>query len=265
MLFHSKLARRLAWGLFFALASVFFGLPLLMLLLAALAGQWNGVLPSHLGPDNLLGALQDARGRALAASLATAAMATLSAVVLGTWGALASRHLRGPAQRIIDAVYITPITLPTVTVGLALLVAFSRPPLLLNGSPALVIVAHVTLITAYAYSGIRAGLARLPESYEQVAASLGAGPARILFGVTLPLLRPYIAAAASLGFALSMGELGATIMLYPPDWVTAPVDVYALTNRGSIFSGAALSVVLLAATVLALLVLNRLGRHPGRS
>lgn len=265
MLFHSKLARRLAWGIFLLLAAAFFGLPLLMLLLAALAGQWNGVLPSQLGFGNLLGALQDARGHALFASLATAASATLCAVVLGTWGALASRRLNGAAQRLVDAVYITPITLPTVTVGLALLVAFSRPPLLLNGSPALVIVAHLTLITAYAYSGIRAGLASLPESYEQVAASLGASPARILFGVTLPLLRPYIAAAASLGFALSMGELGATIMLYPPNWVTAPVDVYALTNRGSIFSGAALSVLLLGATVLALLALNRLGRHPARS
>lgn len=259
MLFHSKLARNLAWSVFFLLAALFFGLPLLMLLLAALAGQWNGALPSHLGIEHLLGALQDARGRALADSLATAAIATLCAVILGAWGALASRNIRGPLQRIVDAVYITPITLPTVTVGLALLVAFSRPPLLLNGSPALVIVAHVTLITAYAYSGIRAGLTRLPETYEQVAASLGASPARILFAVTLPLLRPYIAAAASLGFALSMGELGATIMLYPPGWVTAPVDVYALTNRGSIFSGAALSVLLLGTTVLALVALNRLG------
>lgn len=265
MLFHSKLARRLAWSVFFLLAAVFFGLPLLMLLLAALAGQWSGALPSNLGAAHLLGALQDARGRALFDSLVTAALATLCSVILGAWGALASRHLSNPAQRFIDAVYITPITLPTVTVGLALLVTFSRPPLLLNGSPALVIVAHVTLITAYAYSSIRAGLSRLPESYEQIAASLGADPTRILFGVTLPLLRPYIAAAASLGFALSMGELGATIMLYPPNWVTAPVDIYALTNRGSIFSGAALSVLLLGTTVLALLVLNRLGRHSGRS
>lgn len=79
--------------------------------------------------------------------------------------------------------------------------------------------------------------------------------------VTLPLLRPHIAAAAGLSFAFSMGELGATIMVYPPGWVTAPVDIYALTDRGSIFSGAALSVLFLGATVSALLILNRLGRR----
>lgn len=262
MLFYTKTARRLAWSVFALLAAIFFGLPLLMLLLAALAKQWNGVLVSELGWGHLLRALQGERGRALLTSLGTAGIATLGALVLGTWGALAGRRLKGWPRRLMDGIYIIPIALPTVTVGLALLVTFSRPPFLLNGTPDLVIMAHIILITAYTYNCIRAGLERLPDAYEQVAASLGGGRAYILRRVTLPLLRPYIAAAASLSFAFSMGELGATIMVYPPGWVTAPVDIYALTDRGSIFAGAALSVLLLGATVVALLILNRLG---GRS
>jgi 2-aminoethylphosphonate transport system permease protein len=261
MIFYSKAARRLAWTVFALLAAVFFGLPLLMLLLAALAKQWSGVLVTQFGVDHLLGALQGSRGRALLISLMTASIATLGAVVIGTWGALAARNLKGWLRRSMDGIYVVPITLPTVTVGLALLVTFSRPPFLLNGTPVLVIMAHVILITAYTYNCIRAGLARLPETYEQVAASLGGSRSYILRRVTLPLLRPYLAAAASLSFAFSMGELGATVMVYPPSWVTAPVDIYALTDRGSIFSGAAVSVMLLGATVAALLILNRLGRR----
>ncbi len=264
MLFYSDTARRLAWAAFGLLAAVFYGLPLLILLLSAVARQWNGAFVSQWGMEHLLGALQDSRGRALLTSLVTAAVATLGSLAIGTWGALASRRLQGPARRLMDGIYILPIALPTVTVGLSLLVTFSRPPILLNGTPALVIMAHIILITSYAYNCIRAGLARLPEDYEQVAASLGGTPSTIMRRITLPLLRPYIAAAASLGFAFSMGELGATIMVYPPGWVTAPVDIYALTDRGSIFSGAAVSVLLLFATVSTLLVLNRIGRHGPR-
>jgi 2-aminoethylphosphonate transport system permease protein len=41
--------------------------------------------------------------------------------------------------------------------------------------------------------------------------------------VTLPLIAPYLIAAFGLSFALSMGELGATVMVYPPGWITLPV------------------------------------------
>ena len=59
--------------------------------------------------------------------------------------------------------------------------------------------------------------------------------------MTLPLIAPYLIAAFSLSFALSMGELGATVMVYPPGWVTLPVGIFALTDRGEIFGGAALT------------------------
>ena len=62
--------------------------------------------------------------------------------------------------------------------------------------------------------------------------------------MTLPLVAPYLVAAFGLSFALSMGELGATVMVYPPGWVTMPVAIFGLTDRGDIFSGAALTMIL---------------------
>lgn len=84
-----------------------------------------------------------------------------------------------------------------------------------------------------------------------MAASLGA-----LRRVTLPLLTPYLIAAFSLSFALSMRELGATIMVYPPGWVTLSVGIFALTDRGGIFQGAALTILLAAATLAVLMGLS---------
>ncbi len=106
--------------------------------------------------------------------------------------------------------------------------AFSQPPVLLNGTVAIVVAAHLTLISAFTYGNVSAGLARLGPEFEQMAESLGARPAYRLRRVTLPLVTPYMIAAFSLSFALSMGELGATVMVYPPGWVTLPVGIFAL-------------------------------------
>ena len=105
---------------------------------------------------------------------------------------------------------------------------------------------------------VSAGLARLSPDFEQVASSLGARPAYRLWHVTLPLLAPYLVAAFGLSFALSMGELGATVMVYPPGWVTLPVSIFSLTDRGDIFAGAALTMILVAATLILLLGLERI-------
>jgi 2-aminoethylphosphonate transport system permease protein len=69
---------------------------------------------------------------------------------------------------------------------------------------------------------------------------------------------PYLIAAFSLSFALSMGELGATVMVYPPGWVTLPVDIFALSDRGAIFDAATLTMILGAATLIVLWALSRL-------
>ena len=145
-----------------------------------------------------------------------------------------------------------------VSVGLGLLVAFSQRPTLLNGTTAIVVLAHFVLISAFSFGDVSAGLARLPADFEHVASSLGARPAYRLRHVTLPLLAPYLLAAFGLSFALSMGGFGATVMVYPPGWVTLPVAIFGLTDRGDIFSGAALAMILAAVTLALLIGLERL-------
>lgn len=258
MLLWSKTSRWLTWLLFFVLFFVIFGLPLITVALASVSGQWNGILPSHLTVQHFVEVLQGASAKELRTSLLTGLIASLVSLVIGTWAALVIRNLRVGARRVLDILFLMPIAVPSVSVGLGLLVAFSRPPVLLNGTVFIVLVAHVVLVTAFAYSNVSAGLARLPQEQEQIAASLGASPAYVLFRVTLPLLTPQLIAAASLAFALSMGELAATIMVYPPGWVTMPVGIFGLTDRGAVFSAAALAVLLVSITFLTLAGMSRI-------
>ena len=60
---------------------------------------------------------------------------------------------------------------------------------------------------------VRAGIEQVDRRYEQIAATLGAGPFRILRTITLPLASRGIAAGAVLGFSRALGEFGATIMI----------------------------------------------------
>ena len=112
-------------------------------------------------------------------------------------------------------------------------------------------------MSAFAFGNITAGLSHLAPDYEEVASCLGARPAYKLMHVTLPLIAPYLIAAFGLSFALSMGELGATVMVYPPGWVTMPVAIFGLTDRGDIFPGAALTMILVVVTLALLIGLER--------
>ena len=253
MLVWSRSGRAFAWGLLALLVGVVYGLPVAIIALASIAGQWNGALPSHLTLANYGAALSGDPGQQLRVSVATGILASLAALISGAWAALALRNMFGPSKRILDLLFFVPSAVPSVSVGLGLLVAFSQRPLLLNGTVMIVMLAHFILISAFTYGNVSAGLQRIAPDYEQMAASLGARPLYCLWHVLLPLMRPYLLAAFSLSFALSMGELGATVMVYPPGWVTMPVGIFALTDRGDIFEGAALTMIL-TATTLAVLV-----------
>ncbi len=257
MLVWSKATRWSVWCVGSLLVGLVYALPLAIISLASIAGQWNGALPSHMTVQHYVDAFQGESVAQLRVSLLTGLIASLIALACGGWAALALRGMRLLHRRLLGIVFFLPSAVPSVSIGLGLLVAFSQPPVLLNGTTAIVVLAHFILVSAFTFGNVSAGLARLSPDYEDIAASLGASPFYLLRRVTLPLIAPYLIAAFSLSFALSMGELGATVMVYPPGWVTLPVGIFGLTDRGEVFGGAALTIILIAMTLALLLGLSR--------
>ncbi|NBE52065.1 ABC transporter permease [Streptomyces boluensis] len=258
MLVHSRKGRWALWALFLLFFVPLFALPLLVIVAASFSTNWSGAFPSGPTLGHYAAATRGDALRALTTSLVTALTASVLALVVGTWAALAAHALSKKGKRLMDALFMLPVAVPSVVVGLAVLVAFSQPPFLLNGTRWIVILAHTVLVTAFAYQSVSAAVVRLDPAYEQAAASLGARPSYVLWRVRLPLLLPSLNAAAGLCFALSMGELSATMMLYPPDWMPLPVRIFTATDRGSLFTGSAVAVVLMGATLLVLLAVSRI-------
>ncbi|QCQ90669.1 ABC transporter permease [Rhodococcus sp. SGAir0479] len=265
MLLWTRRARYLTLTFFAAVVAIVFVAPIATVIAAALAGAWNGPLPSDLGTENLSAALSDDNLASMVVSLQTAVIAGGLALVVGTWAALAAREAPPWLRKVTDAIFHLPVALPSVAIGLGLLIAFNERPVLLGGTKWIVILAHAVLVLAFAFSAVSAALDRVDPAYRQAAESLGAGPARVLLRITLPLLVPALGAAAGLSVALSMGELGATVMVYPATWKTLPVTIFGLTDRGQVFQAAANTTLLLLVTLLALLALGRIrGRGAAR-
>lgn len=249
MLLHTKTAKATVWVLVAAIVALLIGAPLVVTVLAAFAGSWNSVLPSEPTLEHLAGAFAQDNLASLLVSLQTATLASLTAVVVGTWAALAAASAPAPVAKVADAVFHLPAAVPSVVVGLGLLSAFSKAPLLLNGTVAIVVLAQTLLVLAFAYNTVSAAAAGADPLLPLAASSLGAGRLRVLLTVRLPVLLPSIAAATGLALALCMGELGATVMVYPASWRTLPVTIFALVDRGSLFDAAANTLVLMAVTV----------------
>lgn len=157
---------------------------------------------------------------------------------------LLARH-RFPGRSLVETVASLPLVMPPVATGLLLLwVLGRRSPIgqALDAASIEVVFTWKAVVIAMAVMSLpivvltaRAGFEGLNPRYEQMAATLGAGPLRIFFTVSLPLAGRSIVAAALLGFARSLGEFGATIVVaggIPGQTQTLAVAIYNATEVG---------------------------------
>lgn len=162
-----------------------------------------------------------------------------------------------PGKSLLRALVTIPLVLPPVVGGVALLLAFGRRgivPLHIAFSTWAVIAAEAFVAMPFLVLAVEGALASLDERFEDVAATLGAGPLRTFRRVTLPLVAPGLAAGAALAWARALGEFGATITFagnLPGRTQTLPLAVYTelQTNPDA---AVALSVLLLAVSVVVL-------------
>jgi len=178
-------------------------------------------------------------------TIATAALATLLMLPPGLFLAwlLARRRFHGRA--LVDTAISLPLVMPPVATGLVLLaVVAPRGPVggLLQRAGVDIVFTWRAVVLAMTVMGLpllvrtaRAGIEQVDRRYEAAAATLGAGPIRVFFTVTLPLARPAVMAGAVLGFARALGEFGATIMIagsIPGSTRTLAVAIYSFAETG---------------------------------
>ena len=130
--------------------------------------------------------------------------------------------------------------------------------ILMPGSLLILVLACCCRLMAVSLNPLDSGMLRLRTSLGEVAHSLGAGRARTLMQVYLPLLRPAIAGAALLVFIEAMREMPITLLMRPFGWDTLAVRVYEMSSDGLWESAAApaLALVLVGLIPVRLIVQN---------
>jgi thiamine transport system permease protein len=190
-----------------------------------------------------------------------AAASTVLTLLLGLPLAWVIARFDFPGRSLVRALVLVPFVLPTVVVAAAFLA------LLPEGSErgvAAILAAHVFFNLAVVVRIVGAWWGRLDPRLWDAAATLGASPAQRLREVTLPLLRPGLAAAAALVFLFSFTSFGVILLLGGPSYATLETEIYTQAARlFDLRAAAALSLLQLAAILVVLAVAGVIERRAG--
>jgi putative spermidine/putrescine transport system permease protein len=172
-------------------------------------------------------------------------------------------HWRMPRLRpVVEFVTLMPFVVPAVVLTFGMIRLYGRPPLLLIGSPILLIAGYVVLSFPYMFRAVDTGLRAIDvRTLTEAALSLGAGWRIILFQVIFPNLRVAILSGVFLTFAIVMGEFTFASLL---SW---PAFGPYIEEMGSMraYVPQALSVISFLMTWISIGVIQRIGRGaPGQ-
>ncbi|WP_198153741.1 ABC transporter permease [Catenuloplanes japonicus] len=191
----------------------------------------------------------------LVSSLYLAAGATVLALLLGVPATIAIHRGKIPGKGLIEGLFLSPLIVPELVVGLALYQQLMIGLGLDNLSTLLL--GHTALLLPYAVRVTGASLALADPAVEEAARGLGAGPVRAFLTVTLPLLRPGLFSAALLGFVTSFNNVPLSLLLQDREFRTLPVTMLDYVQQSYNPRIAAMATLILAATVVVAVIAER--------
>jgi putative spermidine/putrescine transport system permease protein len=181
----------------------------------------------------------------------TAAIST----VIGTMAAVALVRGRFRGRDFLNAYVTSPLLLPQILTGVALLQYFSL--IGLAQSYWGLLIAHVVVTTPYVVRTVSATLYHFDLALEEAAQTLGASPLRAFFEVTLGVIKPGVVAGAVLAFAISFDNFTISLFLTSPKLTPLPIELFAYLKYSFDPTAAAASAVAIGVTLALMLAIAR--------
>lgn len=206
-------------------------------------------------------------------TFATAAAMVVVNAVMGTATAWVLVRYDFFGKGIVNALIDLPFAVPTVVTGVMLVVLYGPNSAagavlgrfgwsVIYEAPG-IILALLFVSYPFVVRSVQPVLLELDRAEEEAAATLGAGPVRTFFRVTLPTLRPAILTGSALSFSRALGEFGSVVIVAgnkPLETKTAPLYIFGEIEGGNVHGAMVVSVVLLASSLGILIALNLLQR-----
>jgi sulfate transport system permease protein len=174
-----------------------------------------------------------------------------------------------PGKSVINAVIDLPFALPTIVASLVLLTLYGNDSPLgihLASTRAAVVVALMFVTLPFVVRAVQPLLLEMDREMEAAAASLGAGSFTIFRRIIFPNLLPGLGAGVALAFARALGEFGSVLLFAGglPDTTVTSVFIRNQVESNNLVGASAVSMVLLAASLLLLACVSLIQRWSAR-
>ena len=189
-------------------------------------------------------------------SLGLGALSSFVALLFAVPAALAIARYRFRGRDALAALFLSPLMIPHVVLGIAFLRFFTSAGL--GGSFAALIIAHVIIVFPFALRLTLAAATGMDRTVEMAAVSLGAGGWTLFRRVTLPLILPGVASGWMLAFIQSFDEVTMTIFIATPSATTLPVRMFLYIQDNIDPLVTSVSALVIAITVAFMVVLDRI-------
>ena len=202
-------------------------------------------------------------------SVQVALASSILATVLGTMTALGLVRGRFRGRNAAYGLVLAPLIVPVVVVAIGMYLVWARGWTIgpvsvgggLSGTLPGMVLAHTVMTMPFPVITVSASLLTVDRSLERAAASLGAGPARVFWHVTFPLILPGIVAGFVFAFLGSWDEVVVATFLSTPRFATLPVELFAAVRDTIEPTAAAVSTIMLAVGAVALTLIALIGRR----
>lgn len=181
-------------------------------------------------------------------------------LVLGMLTSYLNVRRRSKITSLLDVFITIPYVVPGAVLGIMLLVAFNRYPLMLSGTAAIMIVAYVIRKLPYVVRSGSAILYTIDPSVEEASINLGVSPVKTFFKTTAILMIPGLLSGGTLSWITTINELSSSLMLSTTKTSTMSIAIYNSVLTNDYGAAAALSAILTAVTIVSLLLFNWLSK-----
>lgn len=190
--------------------------------------------------------------------------ATVGTILVTIIGYITIRKLfRG--HRFLSFLATAPIALPGIVLGVGLFLTYTKQPLVLYGTLAILFLAYLTKEMPIGYQQIGASLRTIHPELEEASRIMGANRLRALWDITAPLVRNGVIATWLFFFIGVVRELSATIILFTNRTKTIAVTIFDLQESNGWGAIAVLSITMLVVTFLVILLINLLTSNKAAS
>ena len=188
-------------------------------------------------------------------SLYVSALAAVVTVAAALPVSVLAVRYSSPLSALVERFSYVGFALPGVVVALALVFFATRYATAIYQTSALLVFAYVILFLPAALGAVRASLLQVSPKVEEAARGLGRGPNRVLYSITLPLIRPGLISAGALVFLITMKELPATLILGPIGFRTLATSIWSSAESALFAQAAAPALLLVLASAVPLVLL----------